>query len=87
MGARPYTAHSQHEYARLLHIRARPGDAERAAALARVLGAAGLDDRDTAAMLPVAASGLRAAVRPETAASQERRLALLDQWLSSADPA
>jgi len=55
MGARPYLAHTQHEFARMLLARGGPGDAERAAALlgealetARELGMAGVAEAASA---------------------------------------
>ena len=56
--------------------------AEEAAALIRVLRAARLWAVEAEAMLEVAAQGLRAAVKPETAAASPARLAALDRWLA-----
>jgi glutamate formiminotransferase len=58
------------------------GGAERAAALLRVLAAAGIGSPATDALLRVAARGLRDAVR-EPPATAARRLELLDRWLGS----
>lgn len=58
--------------------------AERAAALAPVLRAAGVLNDELAAMLDVAARGLRAAIRHETAAAYPARLVALDRRLGDA---
>jgi hypothetical protein len=58
--------------------------AERAAALVRVLGAAGLADAEAEAMLRVAAAGLRAGLVEPTTARFRARVALLDDWLANA---
>jgi glutamate formiminotransferase len=55
--------------------------AERAAALAPVLHVAGVLDGELAAMLDVAARGLRAAIVAETAAAYPARIAALDRRL------
>jgi hypothetical protein len=58
------------------------GGAERAAAMIRVLEAAGVIDLEVEAMLDVAARGLRAAVSPATEAIYRARLAALDARLA-----
>ena len=58
------------------------GGAERAAAMTRVLGAAGVLDAELEALLAVAASGLRAAVSPATQALYSARLDALDARLA-----
>jgi glutamate formiminotransferase / 5-formyltetrahydrofolate cyclo-ligase len=58
--------------------------AERAAALAPVLRAAGVLDGELEAMLGAASRGLRAAINPETAASYSARVAALDRRLERA---
>jgi glutamate formiminotransferase len=55
--------------------------AERAAALAPVLGVAGVLDKELGAMLDAAARGLRAAISAETAAAFSARVAALDRRL------
>jgi glutamate formiminotransferase len=55
--------------------------AERAAALARVLRAAGLATADREALLDCSARGLRSALAAATAGRFARRVALLDRWL------
>jgi glutamate formiminotransferase / 5-formyltetrahydrofolate cyclo-ligase len=55
--------------------------AERAAALAPVLRVAGVLDEELAAMLDVAARGLRAAISADTAAAYSARVAALDRRL------
>jgi glutamate formiminotransferase len=57
--------------------------AERAAALVRVLGAAGLDDGERDTMLRVAAEGLRRAVRPATESLYKVRIEAVERLLSS----
>jgi len=57
--------------------------AERAAALMRVLAAAGLSGSELDALLALSVAGLRDAVIPETAARFHRRVDLLDTWLES----
>jgi hypothetical protein len=57
--------------------------AERAAALAPVLRVAGVLDGELAAMLVVAARGLRAAIGVETAAAYSARIAALDRRLDA----
>ncbi len=57
--------------------------AERAAALAPVLGAAKVLDGELEAMLGAAARGLRAAIRQETAAAHSARIAALDRRLDA----
>jgi glutamate formiminotransferase len=57
--------------------------AERAAALAPVLRAAGVVDSELAAMLGVAARGMREAISSETAALKAVRVAALDRRLDS----
>jgi glutamate formiminotransferase / 5-formyltetrahydrofolate cyclo-ligase len=56
---------------------------ERAAALLRVLVAAGLSTPELDALLALAAAGLRDAVTPETAAQFHQRVDLIDTWLES----
>ena len=58
--------------------------AERAAALAPVLRAAGVLDGELAAMVSAAARGLRAAITPETAAAYSARVTALDRRLDQA---
>ncbi|HKA12469.1 MAG TPA: hypothetical protein VKI99_18555 [Candidatus Dormibacteraeota bacterium] len=58
--------------------------AERVAALARVLVAAGLSAPELDALLVMSAAGLRGAVSAETAARFRQRVALMDAWLESA---
>ncbi len=60
------------------------GGAERAAALVRVLRAAHLETPDLEALLVTAASGLRSAVTGPAARRFERRVALLDRWITGA---
>jgi glutamate formiminotransferase / 5-formyltetrahydrofolate cyclo-ligase len=58
--------------------------AERAAALAPVLRAAGVLDGELEAMVSAASRGLRAAISPETAADYSARVAALDRRLEQA---
>jgi glutamate formiminotransferase / 5-formyltetrahydrofolate cyclo-ligase len=60
------------------------GGAERAAALVRVLRAAGLATPDREELLGAAAGGLRAAIDEAAATRFVRRIALLDLWLRGA---
>ncbi|HKF16822.1 MAG TPA: hypothetical protein VKF14_06480 [Candidatus Dormibacteraeota bacterium] len=57
--------------------------AERAAAMMRVLVAAGLSGPELDALLALSVAGLRGAVIPETAARFHQRVDLLDTWLES----
>ena len=59
------------------------GGAERAAALRRVLRAAGIEDPELALMLEVAAGGLRAALSGPTLNRFRARVEALDRWLGS----
>jgi hypothetical protein len=76
LGARPYTAHSQHEYARLLHMRARPGDAERAAELARQAAATAQELGMTDLATRVRDSGLVDATDDQTRPHVMSRIAI-----------
>ena len=57
--------------------------AERAAALIRVLVAAGLSAPELDSLLALSAAGFRDAVTPETAARFHQRVDLMDAWLES----